>query len=171
MERERIQEREPEAKEADVYENVLRRNAELRQRARETPVVYRGREIGWQQGRQGLLKFYLSQGKDGTASMPFSVFIHEIRTHSGKHRHQGGLVIYVLEGHGYTLVDDARIDWEEGDLILLPIKPEGVLHQHFNLGRDGFCRWLACVYRPFGSAMGNLFEQKEDSPDWTARKT
>ena len=61
------------------------------------------------------------------------VFIHDIKTRSGKHRHQGGLVIYVLEGKGYSVVDGERKDWEKGDLVLLPMKPEGVEHQHFNL--------------------------------------
>ena len=170
MEQERIREREPETSESDIYDNVLKRNEEFRERARRMPVVYRGKELGWQQGRQGLLKYYLSHGKEATASMNFSIFVHEIKTHSGRHRHQGGLVIFVVEGRGYTVVDGTRIDWEQGDLILLPIKPSGVEHQHFNAGRNPSCRWLAFVYRPFGDAMGNLFEQREDSPDWKLRK-
>ena len=28
------------------------------------------------------------------------IFVHDIKTHSGKHCHQGGLVIYVLESKG-----------------------------------------------------------------------
>src|ERR1700719_2851203 len=84
--------------------------------------------------RQRKLLFYLDPVtfKD-TPLQHWRVFIHDIRTRSGKHRHQGGLVIYVLEGRGYSVVDGERKDWEKGDLVLLPMKPGGVVHQHFNL--------------------------------------
>jgi gentisate 1,2-dioxygenase len=41
--------------------------------------------------------------------------------------HQGGLVIYVLEGEGaegrgYTILDDERYEWEAGDVMTLPLR-------------------------------------------------
>src|SRR5690242_9499378 len=82
---------------------------------------------------KGRLRFYIARSSDtGSALNQWLVFQHDIHTHSGKHRHQGGLAIFVLEGEGYTEVDGVRIDWEAGDLILLPIKPDGCEHQHFN---------------------------------------
>ena len=51
------------------------------------------------------------------------MFIHTITTKSGEHRHQGGLLIFVLEGKGYSIVDGERWDWEKGDLVLLPMQP------------------------------------------------
>jgi gentisate 1,2-dioxygenase len=82
------------------------------------------------------------------------------------HKHQGGLVIFVLEGEGYTLLNGQRVDWEKGDLLLLPIIPGGIAHQHFNRMPGSSCKWLAITYGPFSYIMGSMFEQKELSPDW-----
>lgn len=79
----------------------------------------------------------------------------------------GGRAIYVLEGKGWTTVDGVRYDWEEGDLLLLPIKPEGVEHQHFNAEPGKPCKWLAMIYSPFKAALGSQMEQVEVSPDWS----
>ena len=54
------------------------------------------------------------------------IFVHDTKTHSGKHRHQGGLVIHVLKGKGYSIVDGERKDWEKGNLLPPPIRPGGV---------------------------------------------
>ena len=93
-------------------------------------------------------------------------FLHEIHTHSGRHRHQGGLVIYVVEGQGYTTVNDKRVDWKEGDLILLPVMPGGVEHQHFNTDPTRPSRWLAMVPYDLTEILGHPLEQKEEAPEW-----
>jgi uncharacterized RmlC-like cupin family protein len=159
--------REAEQEQADIYDENLRIAAEKKRRIFEGKVVIRGKERGWQQAKQGLLKFYLHDSLTDTTLSNFNVFVHDIRRHSGKHRHQGGkLVIFVLEGKGSTLIDDERVDWEAGDLILLPIKPNGVEHQHFNREPGNPCKWIAFSYRPFTDAMGSQFEQVENSPDY-----
>jgi quercetin dioxygenase-like cupin family protein len=82
-----------------------------------------------------------------------SVFTHEVRKISGKYRHQGELVIYVIDGKGYSVVDGERVDWEKGDLVLLPIlvllpmKPGGVEHQHFNLDPEKPALWMAFIHQ------------------------
>jgi gentisate 1,2-dioxygenase len=92
------------------------------------------------------------------------VFSHDLKTQSGKHRHQGGLVIYVITGKGYSVVDGERVDWQAGDLLLLPIKPGGVEHQHFNLQPGADCRWIAFSYMPFFDHVASEFTQTENSP-------
>ena len=84
--------------------------------------------------RQGRLMYHLNpEIHKNTPLQDWRVFSHDLKTQSGKHRHQGGLVIYVIIGKGYSVVDGERVDWQAGDLLLLPIKPGGVEHQHFNL--------------------------------------
>lgn len=166
VERQAEKSRESEAKHPDYYEISHRLMAENRRRALEARVVINGKELPWQQGRQGKAKWYLHTAIEDTALQGWRVFLHDIKTHSGKHRHQGGLAIYVIEGSGWTIVDDVRHDWEEGDLILLQVKPEGVLHQHFNADPSKPCRWLAFIHMPFIDALGSMMEQKETSPDW-----
>jgi gentisate 1,2-dioxygenase len=101
-----------------------------------------------------------------TALRNWDIFISNVRKHSGRHVHQGGLVIFVLEGEGYSIVDGERVDWEAGDLILLPTKPDGVEHQHFNKDVDAGCKWIAFCYMPLLDEVGLYIQQKENAPDW-----
>src|SRR5439155_811034 len=81
----------------------------------------------------------------GEELVDWNVFVQDIRVHSGKHRHQGGLVIYIMEGEGYSVVDGERHDWEAGDLLLLPVKKGGVEHQHFNKDDAHPAKWIAFI--------------------------
>jgi len=101
-----------------------------------------------------------------TALDGWTVFVQEIHVHSGKHRHQGGLVIYVLEGEGYSVVEGERLDWEAGDLLLLPLKPGGVEHQHFNKYEDRPAKWIALINVPIFTWGATEMVQVEDHPDF-----
>jgi len=158
---------EAEARLFNAYEAAFNLDASKRHRVAEGKVVVKGSQRPWEQTRQGRLKHFLHSTMTDTADICWrSVFIHDIRTHSGRHRHQGGLAIYVIEGKGWTVVDGIRHDWEEGDLILLPVKPGGLEHQHFNAEPGKPCMWLGMIYAGFWDALGNEKEQKEVSPDW-----
>ena len=160
--------KEPEAGEL-IYEYIYRQWFEARKRERmEGKVVIKSKDVKWEQNRQSLLKFYVHPLRtEGMGAPDWFVFINRIRKHSGKHRHQGGLGIFVLEGRGYTVVDGVRYDWEAGDLIILPVKPEGCEHQHFNLDPDKPSEWMAFIFFPHCSAMGHYMEQMAVSADWT----
>jgi gentisate 1,2-dioxygenase len=78
-------------------------------------------------------------------------------------------VIYILEGEGWSEVDGERHDWEAGDLLLLPLKPGGVEHKHYNRYEDKPAKWIAFI-------SGALFEwgasemvQLENHPDFKAK--
>ena len=162
---ERVRERERPPISENPYERVMRQRKELAERNRTGPVVVRYEDREWFQTRQGKLRFYLDPVtfKD-TPLQHRRVFLHDIKTRSGKHRHQGGLVIYVITGKGYSVVDGERVDWQAGDLLLLPIKPGGVEHQHFNLQPGADCRWIAFSYMPFFDHVASEFTQTENSP-------
>jgi hypothetical protein len=164
---ERTAQAEPPVAQRDCYETEYAYQESLRRRALEGKVLIRAEDRPWQQGRQGRLKFYLNRSAyQDTALKDWSVFINDIRVHSGKHRHQGGLAIYVLEGEGYTVVDGQRYDWEAGDLLLLPIKPGGCEHQHFNKDPDRPARWLALIDKALHDEVASYIEQRENSPDY-----
>jgi len=162
---ERVRERERAPLADNPYERIMRQRKELAERNLTGPIVITSEDRPWHQTRQGKLRYYLDPVtfKD-TPLQHWRVFVHDIRTRSGKHRHQGGLVIYVLEGKGYSVVDGERIDWQAGDLLLLPIKPGGVEHQHFNLQPGQDCRWIAFSYMPFFDHVASEFTQTEVSP-------
>lgn len=65
--------------------------------------------------------------------------------HSVKHRHTTEAVLYIVRGTGHTTVhydgqDEERIDWEEGDLLGIPL---WAWHQHFNDSQTEVARYLA----------------------------
>jgi mannose-6-phosphate isomerase-like protein (cupin superfamily) len=165
VERTRTREREPVS--LTAYEKLLRQRIEFDERQRMGKVVIKGSSREPQANRQGLITYYLDpiQFQD-TPLQDWLVFINDVRTHSGKHRHQGGLVIYVIEGKGYSVVDGERKDWEAGDLLLLPIKLGGVEHQHFNTQPGKPCRWIAFIYLPIMDQVAMELTQIEPSPDF-----
>ncbi len=150
-------------REEDTYERVLRLHGDQIKRGYEGKVVIKGTERPLERTRQGWLRYYLyGELFPDTALKDWGIFVHEIHTHSGKHTHQGGLVIFVLDGEGYTIIDGEKVEWKKGDLILLPIKPGGVEHQHFNRDPDRPARWLAIVYWPYNEAMAHYLEHQEN---------
>ncbi len=48
-----------------------------------------------------------------TVAEDSTYFIHEVKVHSGKHKHQGGIQLFVLDGEGYTVVDGKKMEWEK----------------------------------------------------------
>src|SRR5262245_12373756 len=77
------------------YMNRMKRLV-ARERGR---VVIRGAERSFVVSPLGRLKDYVNAELDtDTAVNQWFVFSHEIRTQSGAHRHQGGLVLYCLGG-------------------------------------------------------------------------
>lgn len=165
----RSREREPE--DADTYDRFMAKIQTRVERARTGKIVMRRASLATEQNRQGLIRWYLNSQEDPSdptaesALQDWDVFTHEIRTQSGSHRHQGGLVIYVVRGHGYTIVEGQQVDWKEGDLLLLPVVPGGVAHQHFNTG-DGPAEWIAFIYRPMHHAVGSYLEQISTASDF-----
>jgi gentisate 1,2-dioxygenase len=96
-------------------------------------------------------------------------YIQELppRGRSGLQLHQGGRVHYVWEGRGYTIVDGIRHHWETGDIIMLPIKPEGTTHQHVNVEPERPARLLVAepnFVDSLGVDLGAGFEQVADAP-------
>ena len=167
-EREKVKEKEPAQRDSgEHYENTLRLNAEARERAKTGKIVVKGSGLPWRQGRQGLSRRYLSwHGQTETAAADWTCFIHDIKVHSGRHRHQGGIQLFVLDGEGYTVVNGEKVDWEKWDLIILPVQPNGCEHQHYNKHPGKPAKWMAFRYHPLSKVLGNLFEHVEDSPDW-----
>ena len=162
---ERTRTRERDAGEMTPYDVFIRSRAEFHERQNVGQVVVGLEDREYFNTKQGKLAYYLNAEKyKNTPLQDWRVFTHSLITHSGKHRHQGGLVIYVIEGVGWSVVDGERVDWEAGDLLLLPIKKGGVEHQHFNAKPGSECHWIAFSYMPFFDYNASEFTQTEVSP-------
>jgi len=158
----------------DVYEQIVSGQKTERLRSWIGQVVVRGKGNPWILDRQGLVRHYLTPSRYtgepvDTALDGWIVFVQEVGKHSGKHRHQGGLVIYVLEGEGHSIVDGERLEWEAGDLMLLPIKPGGVEHQHFNKDDSKPVKWIAFIHTAVYEWGASEMVQIEQHPEFKAR--
>jgi quercetin dioxygenase-like cupin family protein len=166
-EMERTRERERPPLEDNPYETTLRWRREQAERNENGPIVIKRSKREVYMARQGKLRYFLDPVfYPETPLRHWRVFTHEIRTKSGKHRHQGGLLIYVLEGRGYSIVEGERMDWEKGDLVLLPLNPNEVEHQHFNLDPEKPSLWAAFIHLPTQEYLASDLQQVENSPDF-----
>jgi hypothetical protein len=139
---------------------------ERHERARTGKIVIKPSDREWFADKMAAKAlFYLDHCYEDTAMQDWRVFIHEIQSVSGKHTHQGGLGLFVLDGKGATTFDGRRIEWEKGDLIVLPIKPGGIDHQHFDL--DGNAKWLAIAFMPAMNAIAMEWKLTQERQGWT----
>jgi quercetin dioxygenase-like cupin family protein len=77
---------------------------------------------------------------------------------SNRHRHTYETILYVLEGRGYTLVEDLRVDWQAGDAVYIPV---WAWHHHVNLDDENPAKYLACENAPMLQNMGRLAIREE----------
>jgi quercetin dioxygenase-like cupin family protein len=169
MERERVKDLDP--IQDSNYEKMVRYYRKLSEREKSGAVVIRGSELKYEPTRQGFLKYYLSALIDHTAVGTWGVFEHLIKSQSGRHRHQGGIIIYVVEGEGRTETDDVILEWQAGDLLLLPIKPGGSSHQHWNKDTSKGCRWIAFRDLLIARYIANAIDQVSTMPDSQAAQS
>jgi gentisate 1,2-dioxygenase len=73
----------------------------------------------------------LVDGSLGYRTTGLSMAIFEIRPGGAqsKHRHPGEAILYAVDGEGYSVIDEERVEWHTGDA---PIVNRYVWHQHFN---------------------------------------
>ncbi len=129
---------------------MLRWRAEWLEKQLTGKLLIKSTDRDFEASRQALLKRYVTfEFTPEVASVNWSVFLNDVQQHSGRHKHQGGLVLFIIEGSGSTDIDGTRYAWKRGDLITLPIRPGGIEHQHFNDSAGKACRWVAFYYKPF----------------------
>jgi quercetin dioxygenase-like cupin family protein len=166
-ESERTRSRERERPTQSSYEVAVTYDKNRTERNSVGRVVLRLEDCPQEQTRQGLLRPYLDPFLiPDTPLQHWAVFTHEIHTKSGKHRHQGGLVIYVIEGKGYSVINGEKVDWEKGDLVLLPLEKGGVEHQHFNDDPAHPALWIAFIHFPLRDYVASEMTQIETAVDY-----
>lgn len=148
------------------YESMLRWRAEWLEKQLTGKLLVKASDRDFEASRQALLKRYVTfEFTPEVASVNWSVFLNDVKEHSGRHRHQGGLVLFVIEGSGRTEIDGASYKWRRGDLITLPVRPGGVEHQHFNDDAGKDCRWVAFYYKPFEDWVCHTMTHLQDHTD------
>ncbi len=156
----------PSGSQRDLYADLQDYFQGMLRRAETGRVHLRATDLLWERNRHALLGYYLHPFITDTALHSMQLFQNVITQHGGMHRHQGGVVIFVVEGQGYTIADEEKVEWESGDLILLPMRPGGVAHQHVNTDPDKPSRWLAFISNAFREPTGYEIVQLVDAPEW-----
>jgi hypothetical protein len=133
--------------------------------------VLKLRDLPLETNRQGLMRWYMHPEIKDTVLSTYLCFEQEIPpgSRSGRLKFQGGQVIYVIAGRGYTLLDGVKHPWEEGAVINLPLRRGGIVVQHFNEDPDNAARFLAVepnLYACTSVDRGSGFEQLEDAPEF-----
>lgn len=77
---------------------------------------------------------------------------------SNRHRHTYETILFVLEGHGYTVVEDRKVEWQTGDAVYIPV---WAWHHHVNLDEEKPAKYLACENAPMLQNMGKLAIREE----------
>jgi gentisate 1,2-dioxygenase len=100
----------------------------------------------------------------GFSNRIIGMVIHQMppNCHTETHKH-GWATVYVLSGHGYSIVDGVRYDWEVGDMINVPA---GAWHQHFNTDPDLVSQHLVIGPGPMRQrihlSLGSVEERTDD---------
>ncbi len=167
---EKVKERSREAEpRLDGYDSSLLYKIELSRKRREGKVLLRAQDIPWELGRQGYGRTYCNfLNWDQLATPGWNINRTQQQTFGrGKHTHRGGgRVLYCLEGKGRTINNGINLDWEKGDVELLPVTRTENSHEHFNLDPGKPCGMLVLMFTPFMDATANETRQEKDAPDW-----
>jgi hypothetical protein len=155
----------------NYWDELLRIRDQQREFRKTAVKVVKRSELPQEKNRQGLMRWYLHPSITDTVIHSLIIFEQEIPpgSRSGRLKFQGGQVIYVREGKGYTLIDGVKHAWQAGDVINLPLKRDGIIVQHVNDDPKQPVRLIACEPNWVGCVgvdRGSGFEQLEDSPDY-----
>jgi quercetin dioxygenase-like cupin family protein len=149
------------------YQEWVQRRNDYTRRQFEDDIVIARRDVVREMSAMGECLYYLDSGVyPERALSDWRSFVMDMPTATGKHTHQGGLVIYVLEGAGWSVLDGVKEDWVAGDLLLLPIKAGGVEHQFFNASPGSPCRWLSAINVPMFNNLGSEFTQQDYAAEY-----
>ena len=79
---------------------------------------------------------------------------------SHKHRHLDEAIILILRGKGYSIIEDKKVEWAEGDVLFIP---KWVWHQHF-ADHSTEVEYFAVTNQPLLENLGklNLTEEIEE---------
>ena len=164
-------ERKAKLAEKNYYDDLLAIRDEQRVQIRTGIQVVKEGDLPLESNRQGLMRWYMHPSIKDTALSTMIFYQQEIPpgSRSGRVKFQGGQVMLILEGKGYTVIDGVKHSWEAGDVLNLPLRPRGIIVQHFNTDPNVTVKfvatepnWTDCTFVDRGSG----FEQLEDAQEY-----
>ncbi len=155
----------------NLYDELIRLRDQERERKKNSIFVVKGDELPWEVNPQGKMRWYLHPAIDDTVIRNLIVYLQEIPpgSCSGKQKCQGGVVIFVLAGRGRTIIDEVTYSWETDDVVQLPIRPNGIVFQHFNDDPNQAAQLICAepnLVHVLGVDRGSGFEQLTSAPEF-----
>jgi hypothetical protein len=137
--------------------------------------VVKEKDLPLETNAQGQMRWYMHPNLHDTVVNMMMVYQQEIPpgSRSGRLKFQGGQIIMILEGSGYTSIDGVKHQWKKGDVLNLPLRDEGLIVQHFNTDATVTAKFLAVEPNWFECTSvdrGCGFEQLEEAPEFRAQK-
>jgi len=157
--------------EVNHWDELLAIRDRQREQTRRGLQVIKEKELPLEVNRQGLMRWYLHPAIKDTALSVLMFFQQEIPpgSRSGRLKFQGGQVMMILEGQGYTTIDGVKHPWQAGDVLNLPLRADGIIVQHFNTDPNNPAKFVAAEPNWFECTTvdrGSGFEQLEDAPEY-----
>lgn len=128
-----------ELKRHNLFDELIALRDRQREWRKDARTLIKGKDVPVELNRWGLIQWYLHPSVTYTANRTMLVWVMHIPpgSHSGKLKCQGGHIYFVWRGgRGHTVLDGVRHDWAQGCVINIPLRPQGVVFQHFNDGAE-----------------------------------
>lgn len=129
---------------SSVHKGRKERQAALEQRLRQSRTITKWNEAKIERSHhKGDFKVALIDPVLGYDVRLVTMAIHQMppASHTETHKHEEAIV-YIRTGHGYSIVDGERYDWQAGDCM--HIQP-GSWHQHFNTDPERVSQHIAIL--------------------------
>ena len=148
----------------DDYEWYIREFEEERYWRQNVPQVVRPSDRQWQFTRNGKMLWFLHPAHPPmqTGMRMFEVYVQELPPggRSGKHRHVGEEAHFIIEGHGYDVINEERWEWDTNDVVAVPILST---HQSFNADPEHPAKFLVFKSRLYEEMSFAGIEHFEDA--------
>jgi len=155
----------------NLWADIIKMRDEQRENLKGAIQIVRREDLPLENNEQGLMRWYMHPSIKDIVLQTMIFFEQEIPPAggSGRVQFQGGQVIFVVEGRGYTMLDGVKHAWEAGDVLNIPLRKHGVVMQHFNTEGETPARFVVTEPNLFAATTvdrGCGFEQLETSPDF-----
>ena len=77
---------------------------------------------------------------------------------TNRHRHTYETLIYVVEGNGYTEIENTIVEWKAGDAVYIP---SWAWHRHKNRSSSANAKYIACENAPQLQNLGVALREEE----------
>src|SRR5437588_6542348 len=131
--------------EVNHWDDLLALRDRQREQTRNGIQVIKEAELPLEVSRHGLMRWYLHPAIKDTCLSVLLFFQQEIPpgSRSGRLKFQGGQVMMITEGRGYTVIDGVKHPWKAGDVLNLLLRADGIIVHPFNAYPNSPAKFVA----------------------------